>query len=166
MSCETHLPTFSITFLLFFSRGEPDCWLDCYDGAARFTVTLKSHWSNLVPEWNGVRSKGNMPRGNNYEGQWRETGCEGAVAERARLHGRLASRAARGVFFLSSPRLAVMIWWRNGGRKEKKGMTRGQSGEVRQREAAPAIVDLKPQSCLWLILPESGGGAKGPMVSQ
>lgn len=46
--------------------------------------------------------------------------------------------------------------------EEEKGMTRGQSGEVRQREAAPAIVDLKPQSCLWLILPESGGGAKGP----
>lgn len=46
--------------------------------------------------------------------------------------------------------------------EEEKGMTRGQSGEVRQREAAPAIVDLKPQSCLRLILPESGGGAKGP----
>lgn len=50
--------------------------------------------------------------------------------------------------------------------EEEKGMTRGQSGEVRQREAAPAIVDLKPHSCLWLILPESGGGAKGPMVSK
>lgn len=41
-------------------------------------------------------------------------------------------------------------------------MTRGESGEVRQRETAPALLDLKPQSCVWLMLPESGGGAKRP----
>lgn len=32
-------------------------------------------------------------------------------------------------------------------------------------KTAPALLDLKPQRCSWIVLPESGGGAKRLMVS-
>lgn len=40
-------------------------------------------------------------------------------------------------------------------RKEKRGTAEG-------KQTAPALLDLKPQSCFWFILPASGGGAKRP----
>lgn len=91
-----------------------------------------------------------MPRGNDYEGQARDG-----------IWGRGSIAAWRAALLATFP---VTADERVEALQEEKGMTRGQSGEVRQREAAPALVDLKPQSCLWLMLPESGGGAKGPMV--
>lgn len=43
-------------------------------------------------------------------------------------------------------------------REERRGTAEG-------KQTAPALSDMKPHSCFWLILPESGGGARGVMLS-
>lgn len=42
--------------------------------------------------------------------------------------------------------------------EERRGMAKG-------KQTAPAFMDMKPQSCFWLMLPESGGGARGVLLS-
>lgn len=59
-------------------------------------------------------------------------------------------------FFLMLRRLPA--WEESAWHEERKERcSRGKT--------APARLDLKPQRCSWIILPESGGGAKRLMVS-
>lgn len=59
-------------------------------------------------------------------------------------------------FFLMSPRLPA--WQESAWHEERKERcSRGKT--------APALLDLKPQQCSLIILPDSGGGAKRLMVS-
>lgn len=49
--------------------------------------------------------------------------------------------------------------------REVRDMRGERRGTVEEKQTAPALWDMKPHSCLWLILPECGGGAGGVMLS-
>jgi len=44
-------------------------------------------------------------------------------------------------------------------RKVRDKKEERERGTAEGKQKAPALLDVKPQSCLWLILPDSGGGA-------
>ena len=60
---------------------------------------------------------------------------------------------------------ATEVAWAREERKVCDMKEERRRGTAEGKQTAPALLDMKPQSCLGLILPESGGGAWGVLLS-